>query len=316
MKPSHSRPRLWPLAALPAAGFVALIAGASGLSQDQPAVKAPDASKGRVSGSYRAVDAPAPSSDAFKNGRQICYELRYLALDANPWREAVANRLKLVKQETDVCAWIIDNREMKDILASAHNEVGSKILQLPKVTAFENTHAKIDSSRIQSYVAQRERIEKTGSLELRPITKEYETGVWIDLFGSLTRDGTELSVDLRESSLLSSHTLVRKERFHEQDYAASYEVPTVLERSCHVACNVPEGSSLLVSMGLYERRGRLSDAGEAAGEVLKFVGLPPVPARPVSCERLIMMTPREIVLDDETGPNPAIIGSFDDKRRR
>ena len=61
-----------------------------------------------------------------------------------------------------------------------------------------------------------------------------------------------------------------------------------------MSCELPDGSALLISLGLHERRGCLSDAGETASGILKAVGLPPVPARPVACEHLVMIRPRRI----------------------
>jgi hypothetical protein len=110
---------------------------------------------------------------------------------------------------------------------------------------------------------------------------------------------TAIAVDVRDSSLLNLHTLVRREPFRNQIYTAQYQVPTAIERSWRVSCEVPDSGSLLISMGLQERRGRLSDAGETASGRLEAVGLPPVPARPGTCERLVMIKPRRIVLEAE-----------------
>jgi hypothetical protein len=68
-------------------------------------------------------------------------------------------------------------------------------------------------------------------------------------------------------------------------------------------------------MGLHERRGRLSDAGETASGLLEAVGLPPVPARAVISERLVMITPRRIVLEAEKPQITGIKGGFDGRTR-
>ncbi len=77
--------------------------------------------------------------------------------------------------------------------------------------------------------------------------------------------------------------------------AAQYQVPTPVERRCETTCEIPEGSSLLISLGMRERRGRSSDAAETASEILELVGLPPLPARSVTCERLVSITPRRVM---------------------
>ena len=135
MMPSRPRPRLWPFAALPAAGLVALIAATSSLSQEKAVADRPNAQLAppqnsgpdvfSVTGSYGPVsrdgaplDAPAPADF----DRQICFEVRYISLDANPWREAVKDHIKLIKEEADVCAWIIDDKSLSDLLTLANRD--------------------------------------------------------------------------------------------------------------------------------------------------------------------------------------------------
>jgi hypothetical protein len=114
---------------------------------------------------------------------------------------------------------------------------------------------------------------------------------------------------------VSLHTLVRRETFRNQNYAADYQVPTTIERNCRVSCLVPDSSVILISMGLYERRGRLSNAGETASGLLEAVGLPPVPARAVISERLMMIKPRRIVLEADKPQTDGIKGGFDGRTR-
>ncbi len=71
----------------------------------------------------------------------------------------------------------------------------------------------------------------------------------------------------------------------------------------------------MVSMGFREGRGRHSNLGEAANELLQLVGLPRIPAKRVARERLILITPRTILLDAEERLSPFIKGFFDDTPR-
>ena len=327
MMPSRPRPPVWPFAALPAAGFVALIAAATGLSQEKPiadrlrapltiAQVAPESVPRQGGVTTRiAVWRSAKSTTPADLDRQICFEIRYLSLDANPWREAVKDGLEMIKQEADVCAWIIGEKPMSDLLTLAQGDTRSNVLQAPNVTNFENVHSLVSNTYIQKYVSQVEKVEKANRLAFRPIIKECELGSRIDVVGSLKAGATAIAVEVRDSSLLSLHTLVRKETFRDQTYAADYQVPTPIERSCRVSCELPDNKALLVSMGLHERRSRLSNAGEAASGLLEAVGLPPVPARMVTCERLVMIRPRRIVLEPEKPPITGIKGSFDGKTR-
>jgi beta-lactamase regulating signal transducer with metallopeptidase domain len=326
MTPTRPRPRLWPFAALPAAGLIALITAASGLSQEKPAAVRTEAPLTTMpNGGQNGLSIAASSRPVSRYGppkvpapadfdRQICYEIRYLSLDANPWREAVKDHLKLINQEADVCAWIIDDKSVPDLLNSAQDAT-SNVFQAPKVTTFENAHALISDTYKKSYISQFEKVETAAGLVFRPVVKECELGRRIDVVGSFTANGTAVVANVRDSSLVSLHTLVRRETFRNQKYAADYQVPTAIERNCRVSCEVPDSGSLLISMGLHERRGRLSNAGETASGLLEAVGLPPVPARAVISERLVMITPRRIVLEAEKPQTAEIKGKFDGRTR-
>jgi beta-lactamase regulating signal transducer with metallopeptidase domain len=282
MTPSRPRRRLWPFAAIPAAAILAFMTGAAGVAQDgQPGVYvAPTAQR------------PQPPPDC---ERQVSMEVRWVSLDAEPWRNSMIDRLKLVQEEGDVSVWTIDEHTIFDLLTSAQGDTNANVLQAPKVTVFENAHAQLFSTTKEWYTVRVDKVAVGGSIGFRPTTKEFEVGIHLGVAGSRLRDGTRLSVDLRDTSFASLHTLTRKVRVGDHDVAAQYQIPTVIERQCKATCDVPEKSALLISLGLHDRRGRLSDPGEAASEVLKRVGLPPVPARPVASERLVMITPRWIV---------------------
>lgn len=318
MTPSRPKPRLWPFAALPAAGLVALVAAGIGSAQDHTDAGAPQVPPAVTSeggfGSF-AIKTHGPVPDRKGLDRQICYEIRYLSLDANPWREAVKDHLKLIQQADDVCCWLIDDKSITEVLNLALRDTTANVLQTPKTTTFENVHALLSHTYVQRYVSQLEKVETADRLGFRPIVKECQLGSRIDVVGSFVARGTAITVELHDSSLLNLHTLVRKETFHNQTYAGEYHVPTTVVRSCRVSCEIADNSALVISLGMHERRGRLSDAGETASGILKAVGLPPVPARQVACERLVMIKPRRIVLPADEGTGPGIKGFFDDTPR-
>ena len=328
MTPTRPRPRLWPFAALPAAGLIALITAASGVSQEKPAALKPQAPLTIAqNGSSDEFQVKAPSQPVSRHGspliapapadfdRQISYEIRYLSLDANPWREAVKDHLKLIKQEADVCSWLIDNKSISDLLNLAQKDTMANVVQAPKVTTFENAHALISNIYMQHYVSQVEKVQTADGISFRPTVKECELGSRIDVVGSHKAGGTAIAVDVRDSWLLSFHTLVRTETFRAQIYSAQYQVPTAIERSCRVSCEIPDQGALLVSMGLYERPSRLPSAVETASGLLEAVGLPRVTAQPVICERLMMIKPRRIVLEAEKPQITGIKGGFDGRTR-
>jgi hypothetical protein len=281
MNPSRPRVRFWPVAAIPAAAILAFLAGAAGVAQDgKPAVNGPPV----------PLRAQPPSSGE----RQVSFEVRWVSLDAEPWRNSMIDRLKLVHEVGDVSVWTIDDHTVFDLLTSAQSDMNGHVLQAPRVTVFENGHAQLFSTTKEWYTVRLDKIAAADSISFRPTTKEIEVGIQLEITGSRLRDGTRLSVDVRDTSLASIHTLTRKAHVGDRDVVAEYQIPTVIERRCKTTCEVSDKSALLISLGLHDRRGRLSDSGEAASEVLKRVGLPPVPARPVASERLVMITPRWI----------------------
>jgi hypothetical protein len=286
MAPAIPRLRVWPLFALPAAGLLACLACSAGMAQDgRPVV-------------YGSPAAPAthPPRDG---ARQVSFEVRCWALDAEPWRNNIVDRLKLVHEEGDVSVWTIDDQALFDLLTSAQENTNANVLQAPKATTFEDAHAKIHWAAKEHFTTRLDKIATAGTISFRPTSREIEVGMRLDLAGSRLREGTRLSVDLGDTSVTSLHKLARKAHAGDHDIVAEYQIPTVIQRRCKMTCDVPDKTSLLISLGLHERRGRLSDAGEAASGLLERVGLPPVPARPVPVERLITIRPRWIEPEGE-----------------
>ena len=239
MTPSRPKPCLWPFAALPAAALVALVAVGIGSAQDQAAAGARQAPPGISSeGGFGpfSMKTHGPEPDREGLNRQICYEIRYLSLDANPWREAVKDHLNLIKQDVDVCCWLIDDKAITELLNLAQSDTKANVLQAPKTTTFENVHALISHTYVQHYVSQLEKVQATDRIGFRPIVKECELGSRIDIVGSFVAGGTAITVELRDSSLLNLHTLVRRETFHNQAYAAEYQVPTTVDRVVAALC--------------------------------------------------------------------------------
>ena len=280
MKPARTRNGIWPLAALPAAAAFALFASSAGVAEDRPAADAP-----------ATVTAVRPSTSR-GNEPDIAYEVRILSLDAQPWRDRVSDRLTLVQQDADVCVWIIDDDALFDILKDAQQTVTSNVLQAPKVIAAQNSDAKVSVMSKQHYVAQVEKVANGNRPAFRPVVKSVDIGWEMEVRGKLLERGADVSVSVYLKNLLAMHTLHREDRVGDTVIAAEYQVPTAVEKRCRVACEIPDGKSLIISLGLYERRGRSSNAAETANELLQSVGLPLLPARSVTCERLVSVKPR------------------------
>jgi beta-lactamase regulating signal transducer with metallopeptidase domain len=313
MTPSQSRQGHWPFVALPAAALIALVAASAGSAQDRP-IAAPDSTVKETSPvSTEAALAPedrlkvtvTPGTNTpVATSRQISYDVRFLSLDAEPWREKLAQRLELIQQDADVSAWKIDEAELQELLKTALAEVSANVLHAPKVTAFEGDSATIRNRDRIFYVSGIER-EKSGDpadFSVKPIVKSVEEGYEITLAGKYTDAGAQFSVDLRDSSLLVLRTLIRRERSRDQDYAISYQVPTMIERKCRSQFQVLDGSGVLISLGLGERHRTLPRAVGAASRVLESAGLPHFEPKSVTTERLVVVIPRRIVLEEEEKP--------------
>jgi hypothetical protein len=99
---------------------------------------------------------------------------------------------------------------------------------------------------------------------------------------------------------MAMHALTRKERFGEQELVGTYQVPSMIEHRCRVACTVPDESSLIVSMGLQINQTPIFvGVTEVAGKFHDSMGVSVDKANTVTGERLVVITPRRIVLESE-----------------
>jgi beta-lactamase regulating signal transducer with metallopeptidase domain len=296
MMPARPRPRFWPIAALPAAGIIAMIAATSGLSRGQPAASTRD--KGTPINA--TATAPIVASRPATSDRQISYEVRYMKLLTDPWRELMKDRLKLVQQEADVSVWIIDKKSLASLLNHAQTSAGV-VFQAPKVTSFENNNTTICDEYKQQYIAQLDKIKSARGIDFRPIIKEIGIGWRVEVAGSFLPDGTNVSVDVRDSNLVAIHGLTRKEQFGAREIVGTYQVPSMIEHRCRVVYAVPDESSLVVSLGLQVNETPIfAGVTEVAGKLFESIGLSRYePPRTATCERMVVITPRRIVLESE-----------------
>ncbi len=174
------------------------------------------------------------------------------------------------------------------------------MLHAPKVTTFENDHAKIFDKFTQHYVSQVEKVETSRVKGFRPIVKAVDIGWWVDIAGSFSTDGTNIAVDVHDSNLIAMHNVTRKERLGDLELLGTYQIPSMTEHRCRVACDVPDEASLVVSMGLQINETPIFGGATAiANKVLDSIGVSLDPPKSVTCERLVVITPRRIVLAPE-----------------
>jgi hypothetical protein len=326
MTPSRPRFSIWPLAALPAAGFLALIATAAGFAEDRPSPAAtpPQAVAGE---DHRPVGRPAgpqarsiylvnPLRDhadsaphsaggvaraTVTDDRQIAYKVRYIVSNEGDWRQTLLDRLKLIKQEANVASWTLDDAALHDLLTQAFGDAKTNVLQAPKVTSFNGALATIVNRRKQPYVAGVERIEAAARPAFRPIVKELEIGSKLDMTGTIVPGGTRLSVSLSDSWLLALRTMGCQHRVGSEVQTAEYHIPTMIDRRCELTCDLPEGTHLLISLGLSDEPRKPSGLAGLANGVFAAIGLPE-PIRSVPFERLVLISPRPIILESEEQP--------------
>ena len=257
MTPSRPRMSLWPFAALPAGAFASFVAAAAGFAQERPSSSLPPAEiksspttgsepTNPKSGRYGAPVATFPDSRP-----RIAYGLRWLfPLDAERWRDRFDSRLRLITQEAEVTAWIIDEQAYHDLVVYTAEDPEARILNFATVTAVEKDTATISLNRKVPYVARVEKLDNPKAVHFRPIIKEIEDGWRLNMSGSLLSAGTRISVDLRDSWLLGFHKLARTDRADGQELRNEFQVPNTIARRCQVSTDIPEGSSLVVSLGI------------------------------------------------------------------
>ncbi len=296
MTPSRPRFSVWPFAAIPAAGLLALIAVAAGAADERPSVKPEEP---QVTSQVLPLDVRFEA--AVHDDRQICYQVRYVVGHAEAWRQLVLPRVKLIQQEADFSAWLLDDKALKDLLTSAQGDTRTNVLMAPKVTSFVGAKAKITSRTKHHYVSGIEDFE-AGGAAFRPVVKAIEPGFAVEMTGTILPGATRLSVGVEDTALLGFHTMTREKQVGDQIIKAQYQIPTTAKRDVKVDCEIPEGEHLLISLGLRDQPGSLPAAARLANSVLARVGLPEFQPAPYTTETLVLITPRPIVLETEERP--------------
>ncbi len=297
MTPTRSRFRLWPLAAIPAAGFLALVAAAAGFAGDSPSPVHHGSPFEVDTNAIPAAVGPNP----FPLDRQISYEVRLLVGPAERWREHLLPKLRPIREEADLSAWMIDEAKLRELAEIAQQDARTNLLSAPKVTAFDGARATIMQNSTTHYVAALDDVERPEMAGFRPVVKKIRPGITVNMTGKLTPTGTKLSIDLRDLSLLGFHTITRRREIRGQVIAAQYQIPSTSEHRLQLDRDLPDGTGVLISLGVQDAPGPVPGGVAMANRVLGSVGLPPYEATPITMERLILITPRRIIPEAEEG---------------
>ena len=346
MTPSRPQTRIWPLAALPTAGMIALIAISAGLAQERPNTYGPpgqyDSAQERQPTKRGAKNTPRPDDAAalapheqavaaptpyFATqplpDRQISYEVRFLTFDSSSWRDQVKDRATIGKQADGVSAWVIDTKTLKNLISSSH------VFQAPKVTVFDEgsatiftgekylshppaliaesppgggTAARKNIAGIPAAETRAEIARVTGSrpYETLEVDKDVAVGTVVQATGKMLPGTTKLVVHIMDS--YPTALPARSEANGEQELAVKSVISTVHEQRTRVAYDVADGSSLAVTLTPHqqgeETRPDATDRGSESGAGAH------VRAKTNTKERMVVITPRQIVLEPEQPLNP------------
>jgi beta-lactamase regulating signal transducer with metallopeptidase domain len=323
MMPVRPRRRFWPFITLPGAGLIAVIAATSGLSQDRPVTGSPQPplaarQVGGISGQpplggavlSNQYGAPLIAPNPGRSDRQISYEVRIIDLGTEPWRSAITNGLRLVQEDPLASAWIIEQNGLAKLLTDIARNRSTKILQAPKVTMFENAQASIFTND-SYYLSVREKAknpdarvgldgrESLGIHGARPPAGNKEVGSLVEVSGSIVANGFRLIANVHDASIAPGSAATRQGQTggKSADAMTTTTIPPAIERNCRVSCNISDGASLLISLSLLERKDS-ADGGSARTQPQ---------SRTAANDRLVVITPRRIVLDgqDREGVPPA-----------
>ncbi len=169
------------------------------------------------------------------------------------------------------------------------------------MTTFNGARATIVNKSKVHYVAD---VESVGGSPpgWRPVVKALDLGSRLDMKGTiLLPTGTRVSIHLSDSWLTDMQTKSCRQMIGRDVHEATIHVPIVVERKCDVDCEISNGTHVLISEGpAVEHRKATGLAGLANG-LFAAAGLPE-PIKFVPSERLVVITPRQIVLQPEEQP--------------
>ncbi len=170
----------------------------------------------------------------------------------------------------------------------------------PKVTTFNGARATITRKSREHYVAD---VETVGGNPpgWRPVIKALDLGSRLDIKGTILPTGTRLSIQLSDSWLTAMQTKLRRQMIGPDVHKATIHVPTVVERKCHVDCDISEGTHVLISEGPAVEQRKLTGLAGLTNGFFAAIGLPE-PIKFVPSERLVLITPRRIILEPEEQP--------------
>jgi beta-lactamase regulating signal transducer with metallopeptidase domain len=311
MEPSCRQPRLWPFAALPVAELVALLTAATGVSQEKPSVRTaiiqPEQTQNRddqgtqtktTSQAASGLKQPVITRAKLQTERKISYGLRFFDLSTETRRVLLNDRLKLHEHEASVSAWIVDTLELDDLVRQLHQEKARETYEDPGVTAVEDATIGIRTSE-KGYA-------------LSPNKQTVIIGSVLHIAGSIMPGGARLTVDV--GALPLGKIVAADPGVRPTDTTIGAEALKIIinEPFRRILCEIPYGSSLVVSLALFQRESKADEQSSANKSAVQFY----IKAKPAANERLFFITPRPFPSKEMESPSPAIKGFFDSNPRK
>ena len=242
--------------------------------------------------------APAPP----QSDNQICYEVRFVELNGEPWDELRGDQPRQVVQGTGVAGWMVAAADLDAFLKRIEKRDRAKVLRAPKVTAFENGTATIfTNEQCLSAVMEKKapralashNASRVGTPQKPQPAAKNPTGSVVEVSGSLRPGGIHLSADVHDVSITTVDTTGK---------------PAVVDWRCRVSCEVSTGACLAISLGVSDDKAK---APEARSSLTASIGPDRAAARSSASERLVLITPRAILTEAEQHTSPVIKGSFE-----
>jgi hypothetical protein len=315
MKPNPPR-RLWPALALPCAAALAALTASLGLAQDAPRADPPPPARDakfdeivRVEFDARAmpatdaaptfkVDAPLPTPEDLDRP-QTAYEVRLVTVTPGAWLDAIKRAAPPLAEDGEVRSWLWNDQTLRDVLSEMLSDVRSNLVLTPKVTAFDGDEFRIECIQTRKYVSKLKPIAAEGRVAFQPTIEDLKYGLTLTIKGTQVDGATALAVDLRDRDLTGFELVSVPAESGGRKTVGRFELPAWIDRAYLGESELPQGETLAVSLGTFERTYPMSGPLGHLLDLLREAGGPALGTKRGTVEKLVLITPQRIVLEEE-----------------
>ncbi|MEW4568885.1 M56 family metallopeptidase [Tautonia sp. JC769] len=229
----------------------------------------------------------------------VSYEVRFLSTEAGPWRDRLKTPLRPLDEPHGDSAWLLKEKDLVDLLAVVQDNLSTNLVQAPKVTTGEGSTANIFDVGKRHYVGDVTPVIGEDSVTFDPIHKSLDEGVSIGIVGTFGEGETTIDLDARYQSIVSFHTFHREFDTPFGKKKALVQVPTTTDQRLDLSATIPDGSTLMVKLGVIEQPAKLPGVTEFAIALFGDVTGTPLKARGTPVESFALITPHRIILREE-----------------